>query len=128
MTTAPLNVPDELYLRVEAAAAGTRRIKDEGVAGRRFQDLITLTGDRFVDTTVLPNLGRLEPAPSLGDDAGRVRSVWFSPPGRMPLGASLGAATYGDELFLTLRYRHGLFDASAATAFGSSLRDVLTTT
>jgi len=144
----PLAVEDTVDLRpaVEAAAARTRRIKDEGVAGlvidllelptatlptgvkRRFQDLITLSADRFVDTAVLSNLGRLDPAPALGGDAGRVRSVWFSAPGRMPLGASLGAATYGDQLFLTLRYRHALFDARAAAAFGSSLRDVLTTT
>jgi NRPS condensation-like uncharacterized protein len=143
-----LTVADTVDLEraVEAVAARTRRIKDEGVAGlvidlldlptatlptgikRRFQDLITLSANRFVDSAVLSNLGRLEPAPELGGDAGRVRSVWFSPPGRMPLGVSLGAATHGDELFLTLRYRHALFDASAATAFGASLRELLTTT
>jgi NRPS condensation-like uncharacterized protein len=87
-----------------------------------------MTGDRFVDTTVLSNLGRLDPVPELDAEAGAVRRVWFSPPGRMPLGASLGAATYREELFLTLRYRHALFDASAAAAFAGSLRDVLTST
>jgi hypothetical protein len=35
----------------------------------------------------------------------------------MPLGASLGAATLGGSLFLTLRYRHALFDATAARDF-----------
>jgi NRPS condensation-like uncharacterized protein len=75
---------------------------------------------------VLSNLGRLDAVPSLGGEAGEVRRVWFSPPGRMPLGASLGAATYGDQLFLTLRYRHALFDAPAAAAFGQLLREVLT--
>jgi NRPS condensation-like uncharacterized protein len=142
----PLAVDDPVDLRptIGAATERTRRIKDEGVAGlvvdllelptatlptgvkRRFQDLITLTGDRFVDTSVLSNLGRLEPAPSLGGDAGEVRSVWFSPPGRMPLGASLGAATYGGAMFLCLRYRHALFSAPAATAFAASLHQLLT--
>jgi NRPS condensation-like uncharacterized protein len=139
--------PDEqedLPAAVAAAAARTRQIKDEGGAGlavdllelptatlptavkQRFQDLIGLTGSRFVDTTVLSNLGRLDAVPALGGEAGEVRRVWFSPPGRMPLGASLGAATHGDELFLCLRYRHALFDAPAAAAFGRLLREVLT--
>jgi hypothetical protein len=93
---------------------------------QRFQDLISLTGSRFVDTAVLSNLGRLEAVPALGGGAGAVKRVWFSPPGRMPLGASVGAATYGDELFLCLRYRHALFDASAAADFAALLREVLT--
>jgi NRPS condensation-like uncharacterized protein len=136
----------DLPTAIAAATARTRRIKDERTAGlvvdllelptatlptglkRRLQDLISMTGDRFVDTTVLSNLGRLDPVPELDAEAGAVRRVWFSPPGRMPLGASLGAATYREELFLTLRYRHALFDASAAAAFAGSLRDVLTST
>jgi NRPS condensation-like uncharacterized protein len=134
----------DLPAAVAAAAERPRQIKDEGGAGlavdllelptatlptavkQRFQDLISLTGNRFVDTTVLSNLGRLDAVPSLGGEAGEVRRVWFSPPGRMPLGASLGAATYGDQLFLTLRYRHALFGAPAAAAFGQLLREVLT--
>jgi len=135
----------DLPTAVAAAAARTRQIKDEGGAGlavdllelptatlptrikQRFQDLIKLTGSRFVDTTVLSNLGRLEKVPALGGEAGEVTKVWFSPPGRMPLGASLGAATYGDELFVTLRYRHALFDPRAAADFAALLREVLTT-
>jgi NRPS condensation-like uncharacterized protein len=130
---------------VSAARARTREIKRRDAAGlvvdllelptatlptavkRRFQDLITLTGDRFVDSAVLSNLGRLEGVPRLGDSAGSVKSVWFSPPGRMPLGASVGAATLDDELFLCLRYRHALFDADGASAFATVLRVVLTT-
>ncbi|MEA2310838.1 MAG: hypothetical protein QOE28_806, partial [Solirubrobacteraceae bacterium] len=78
----------DLPAATAAAAARTRRIKDDGTAGlvidllelptaalptglkRRFQDLITLTGDRFVDTAVLSNLGRLDPVPELDADAG----------------------------------------------------------
>jgi NRPS condensation-like uncharacterized protein len=130
---------------VAAAAGRTRQIKDEGAAGvlvdllelptatlptvvkRRFQDLITLTGSRLLDTAMLSNLGRLEAVPELGGEAGSVRRVWFSPPGRMPMGASLGVATHGNQMFLSLRYRHALFDASGAAAFGALLLDVLTT-
>jgi hypothetical protein len=43
--------------------------------------------------------------------------VGFSPPGRMPLGASFGVATLGDQMWVTLRYRHALFDAEAAQEF-----------
>jgi NRPS condensation-like uncharacterized protein len=135
----------DLPTAVGAAAKRTRRIKAQGAAGlivdllelptgmlpsalkQRLQDLIVLTGSRLVDTAVLSNLGRLEHVPRLGDEEGAVRRVWFSPPGRMPLGASLGVATYRDELCLTLRYRHALFDAPSAAAFAGQLRDVLTT-
>jgi NRPS condensation-like uncharacterized protein len=126
---------DDLTHAIEATAERTHRIKQDGVAGlivdllqfptalptglkRRLQDLIPLTGNRTVDTAVLSNLGRLDALPG-------VRSVWFSPPGRMPLGASIGTATLGDELFVTLRYRHALFDAPAAAGFAARYREVL---
>jgi NRPS condensation-like uncharacterized protein len=124
-----------------AAAESTRRIKDGAVAGlivelfnaptllptglkRRMQSLIPLTGNVVVDTAVLSNLGRVTEAPVLGD-AGAVRELYFSPPGRMPLGASLGAATLGDRLSITLRYRHPLFDSAAAEQFLDLFRGVL---
>jgi hypothetical protein len=78
-----------------------------------------------VDSAVLSNVGRLEGVPDLGGDAGAVRSVWFSPPGRMPLGASVGTATLGNELFVALRYRRALFDAGAAADFAALYREVL---
>jgi hypothetical protein len=93
---------------------------------QRLQQLIPLTGDMVVDTAVLSNLGRLEGVPHLGGDAGAIRAVWFSPPGRMPLGASFGVATLGEELFITLRYRHALLAPTAATEFGRLYRDLLT--
>jgi NRPS condensation-like uncharacterized protein len=130
-----------LEAAISAAAAGTRGIKDGGVAGlivdlftaptllptalkRRMQDLIPLTGNLVVDTAVLSNLGRIAEVPQLGD-AGAVREVWFSPPGRMPLGASLGAVTLNGHLFLTLRYRHALFDAAAAAQFLGKFKQLL---
>ena len=126
---------------VSAAAASTRRVKDGGIAGlivdlfdpptllptglkQRMQDLIPLTGNIVVDTAVLSNLGRVDEVPHLGD-AGRVREVWFSPPGRMPLGASLGAVTLGGRLFVTLRYRHALFGRDAASRFLAGFKATL---
>jgi NRPS condensation-like uncharacterized protein len=73
---------------------------------------------------VLSNLGRIDSVPQLGD-AGAVREIWFSPPGRMPLGASLGAATLDGRLFMTLRYRHALFDAAAAAQFLAEFKRLL---
>jgi NRPS condensation-like uncharacterized protein len=126
---------------MRAAAQATRRIKEGGVAGlivemfapptmlptalkQRMADLIPLTGNRVVDTAVLSNLGRIESVPRLGG-AGAVREVWFSPPGRMPLGASFGVATLDGRLFVTLRYRHALFGAAAAGEFGALFRRTL---
>jgi NRPS condensation-like uncharacterized protein len=126
---------------IESAAASTRQIKDGGIAGlivelvdpptllpaglkRRMQHLIPLTGNIVVDTAVLSNLGRIDEVPQLGD-AGAVREVWFSPPGRMPLGASLGAVTLDGRLFVTLRYRHALFDRDAASRFLADFKATL---
>lgn len=95
-------------------------------AQRRLQDLIPLTGDVVVDTASLSNLGVLDDLASLGD-AGEVRSLWFSPPGRMPLGASFGVLTLDGRLHLTLRYRHAQFDQEAARGFAEIYRDVLLT-
>jgi hypothetical protein len=134
-----------LSVAVAAAGSRTRQIKRQGAAGlavdllelptatlptvvkQRLQDLIALTGGRLVDTAMLSNLGRLDSVPHLGEPAGDVHRVWFSPPGRMPMGASLGAATYDGTLFLCLRYRHALFDSDAAAAFSSLLRETLVT-
>jgi NRPS condensation-like uncharacterized protein len=130
-----------LTAAVKAAAESTRRIKEGGVAGlivelfapptvlptalkQRMQDLIPLTGNLVVDTAVLSNLGRIDSVPRLGD-AGVVREIGFSPPGRMPLGASFGVATLSGRLFVTLRYRHALFDAGAAAEFLALYRRTL---
>lgn len=126
---------------IRAAAARTRQIKDGGVAGlivelfaaptllptalkQRMQDLIPLSGNLVVDTAVLSNLGRVQGVPTLGE-AGAVQELWFSPPGRMPLGASFGVASLEGRLFLTLRYRHAQFSPSAAAEFVHLYRETL---
>jgi NRPS condensation-like uncharacterized protein len=132
---------DDLARAITATGRQTRAIKHYDLSGtvvdllsasamlsvgarRRLQDAIPLSGDAVVDTASLSNLGVLEALPSLGE-AGSVRAMWFSPPGRMPLGASLGVLTVDGALHVTLRYRHAQFDQNAATAFLETFRDVL---
>jgi NRPS condensation-like uncharacterized protein len=132
----------DLRLAIELTADRTRQIKEDRLAGliveqlvgpsllpvafkRRLQDLIPLTGDRLVDTASLSNLVRLDGWPALGGDAGSVEAVWFSPPGRAPLGAAFGAATVGGRLHVAMRYPRTQFDRAGARAFGAVYRDVL---
>jgi NRPS condensation-like uncharacterized protein len=138
----PEDSQEELGSAIAAAAESTRRIKDDGIAGlivdllefptvlptgikRRLEQLIPLTGNMVVDTAVLSNLGKLDALPRLDDEAGDVKAIWFSPPGRMPLGASFGVATMNGEMFVTLRYRRALFDAAGAAEFGALYRGIL---
>jgi NRPS condensation-like uncharacterized protein len=133
---------DDLPSALEAASERTRQIKEHALAGtvvdsvqrlsmlpvsvkRRLPDLIPLTGNVVVDTASLSNLGALGAFPTLGEDAGRVEAVWFSPPNRMPLGASFGVVTLAGRLHLALRYRRAQFDSVAAGAFARLYRDVL---
>jgi NRPS condensation-like uncharacterized protein len=142
--TISLEADERPDLGQAAAAAGrrTRAIKRDGLAGivvdvlnrmsmltvgvkRRLPDLIPLTGDAVVDTASLSNLGILESPPRLDDTAGPVRAMWFSQPGRMPLGTCVGALTLDGRLHLALRYRHAQFDRPAARAFFRLFREVL---
>jgi NRPS condensation-like uncharacterized protein len=83
---------------------------------------LPLTGNRLVDTAMLSNLGRVDTPPSFGGGAGggEVEELWFSPPARMPLGLTIGAATVAGRLHLVLRYRHRQFDHDAATRFADT--------
>jgi NRPS condensation-like uncharacterized protein len=132
----------DLRHAIDVTAERTRRIKQDGLAGlavellvgpsrlpvaakRHLQDLIPLMGNRSVDTASLSNLLVLDGWPALGAGAGSVEAVWFSPPGRSPLGAALGAATVGGRLHVTVRHPRTQFDREAARAFAAVYRDVL---
>jgi NRPS condensation-like uncharacterized protein len=132
----------DLAAAVAAAAVRTLAIKRDRLGGivvdlldqlamlsvgvkRRLPDLIPLTGDVVVDTVSLSNLGTLDSPPRLDDAAGPVRAMWFSQPGRMPLGTCIGALTVDGRLHLALRYRHPQFDRVAAASFAQLFRDVL---
>ncbi|HVM34607.1 MAG TPA: hypothetical protein VM784_04625 [Actinomycetota bacterium] len=121
---------------LEAVAAQTQKMKREdtaavmadllstpgrlpGWAKRALPALLWLTGNRLVDTAILSNLGKVDEMPSFGPDAGETIELWFSPPGRMPLGLAVGAVTAAGKLHLVFRYRHALLDAAAAADFAN---------
>ena len=133
---------DDVRSALEETVYRTREIKESRLAGvtvmllvgpsmlpvaakRRLQCLIPLTGNAVVDTASLSNLGVLDGWPDLGDGAGRVEALWFSPPGRAPLGAAIGIGTFGGRLHVAMRYPHSQFDRAGARAFGALYREVL---
>jgi NRPS condensation-like uncharacterized protein len=136
VTVSSTTTTGDLPWALDCIGQQTRTIKRDGLAGlvvdmlagysmltiaakRRLPDIIAATADVAVDTASLSNLGTLAP---YADD---IDAVWFSPPGRMPLGAAIGAVTHGNRLHLALRYRHAQFDPRAAGAFARLYRDVL---
>jgi len=85
---------------------------------RAVPRLIHLAGNRFIDTAMLSNLGRIPEPPTLAaePDAGPPE-LWFSPPCDPSCSVSIGVATSGQRLSLVTRYRHGQFGANAAEEF-----------
>jgi NRPS condensation-like uncharacterized protein len=85
---------------------------------RAVPRLIHLTGDRFVDTAMLSNLGRIPEPPTFTakHDSGPAQ-LWFSPPCDPACSVSVGVATSGQRLSLVARYRYEQFDANAAEEF-----------
>ncbi len=85
---------------------------------RAVPRLIHLTGDRFVDTAMLSNLGRIPEPPTLATNpASGPPELWFSPPCDPACSVSIGVATSGQRLALVARYRYEQFDADAAEEF-----------
>jgi hypothetical protein len=85
---------------------------------RAVPRLIHLTGDRFIDTAMLSNLGRIPEPPTLATKPGSgPAELWFSPPCDPACSVSLGVATSGARLSLVTRYRYEQFDADAAEEF-----------
>lgn len=125
-----------------AITAQTKRKKDAGM-GTALLELLSgserlplwakaamvhalpLGGNRLVDTAMLSNLGTLRDPPSFGADAGPTVEAWFSAPGRMPLGLTVGVVTLDDRLHVVLRYRHRQFDARAAARFADAFLNQL---
>ncbi|HEY6425321.1 MAG TPA: condensation domain-containing protein [Pseudonocardiaceae bacterium] len=85
---------------------------------RAVPRLLPLTGDRFIDTAMLSNLGRIPDPPTLNanPDSGSPE-LWFSPPCDHACSVAIGVATTGQRLTLVTRYRYEQFDAAAAEEF-----------
>ena len=79
--------------------------------------LLWVTGNRLVDTALLSNLGKIPDPPSFGSDAGETTGLWFSAPARLPCGISIGTASVGGALDLSVRVRPPLLGADAAERF-----------
>ncbi len=137
----PDNNAGSLSSAMREITAQTQRLKEAGAAGTlidlldlprwmpailkaRLRDILPMVRKSLVETTWLSNLGRLAEAPDMGD-AGRVQELFFSPPAPLPMGVSLGVASVGDRLFLTLRYRKALLDQGMAEDFARMLREQL---
>ncbi len=126
---------------VSAVTRQTREVKEQGTGAalreilfaspalllevkRKLPQLLPLGGNRFVDTAVLSNVGRIED-PMVFGALGPATELWFNPPCRMPLGLGMGAATYNDHLFLSFRYRRALWNDKAATRFADLYESTL---
>lgn len=131
----------DLETATKAVRDRTKPLKDNRVAGwlidllepgnrlpvvvkQNLQRFLPLVQARFVDTTCLSNLGRLD-LPSFGD-AGDVQQVWFSPPifgSLMPV--TVGAASLGREMYLCVRTKASALDSAASVQFGQLLSSTL---
>ncbi|MFB6142115.1 MAG: hypothetical protein ABEJ30_02095 [Halorientalis sp.] len=78
-------------------------------------ELLRGPGQRFLDTAMLTNLGRLPMVPSLAEDA--EEEIWFSPPTWKGTPVGVGVATYEGQVNFSFRYRRDLFDGPAAEEF-----------
>jgi hypothetical protein len=78
-----------------------------------------------METTWISNLGKLNALPSMGE-AGKITSLYFTPPAPMPCSVSVGVACIDDQLMIALRYRKSQFDAKAIQRFSALLKTTLT--
>ncbi|MEN8321220.1 hypothetical protein [Acinetobacter junii] len=103
---------------------GVDNLKIPAVIKRHLRTVAPKMERTSIDTAVLSNLGRLDEVLDFAD-AGKVKELWFSPPGLMPLGVSIGAAYMDSQLFITMRYRKAQFDVKAAMEFAALYRQIL---
>jgi NRPS condensation-like uncharacterized protein len=89
---------------------------------RRMPGLLRLTGNRFVDTAVVSNLGRPKEVASFFGD--HPSEFYFTPPYWSAAAVSGGAITVGSTMYLGLRHRLSTLDEAA----GNRLADLLVAT
>ena len=139
----PADVDTDLATATGVVRDRTRPLKDNGVAGwvvdvlepgkflpslvkRGMSSLLPLIQDRWVETAVLSNLGRMA-IPTFGTDAGSVTETWFSPP---PLSSALpmamGFGGLGSELFASLRTDRRRIGEDGAHRFAEIFHQTMT--
>lgn len=85
---------------------------------RAAPKLLPYVNDRFVDTAMLSNLGRIPDPPTFEAGPGApAAELWFSPPCDPACSVAIGVATSGSRLALVTRYRRRQFDVRAAEEF-----------
>lgn len=137
----PAEAQRDLAVATASVCAQTQRLKDAGASGilidvldvpkflpaflkARLRDITPTLGRNLVDSTWVTNLGRLSDVPPMGA-AGHVTDLCFSPPAPEPMGVTVGVASLGERMSLTLRYRRCVFDDAAAREFGALFKQVL---
>jgi NRPS condensation-like uncharacterized protein len=126
---------------ITAIANQTRQAKDDGTASavlallasrsavpigvkQAMTALLAPSADRYANSAVLSNVGRVAEPMSFGAD-GEASELWFSPPARTPMSLGLGAASYGGRLHLAFRYCHASLSAAAAERFAGRYLEAL---
>ena len=96
----------EVHERIAAVLAllGGRRTVPLGVK-QALTAILTPSAQRYVNSSVLSNVGQVSEAMSFGD-GGEATELWFSPPVRAPMSIGLGAASYRGRLHLAFRGNH----------------------
>jgi NRPS condensation-like uncharacterized protein len=79
--------------------------------------MLRITGNRLVDTALLSNLGKIPDPPAFGPDAGETTGLWFSAPARLPCGVSIGTASVGGALDVSVRVRRPLLGSDETERF-----------
>lgn len=100
----------------EPAALGVLALLPERIRARVPALASWVTGDRFVASSRLSNLGSV-PVPSLDFGAARTTRFAFVPPARMPQAVTLGVVGYDGGLEVALRWCRPQLDATEAAAF-----------
>jgi NRPS condensation-like uncharacterized protein len=142
----PLGVPEtaqsDLFAAQAAVAERTAELKEQRLAGAMIDiaGIVGLlpagvrhaagrrsdgAGEKSADTSSLTNLGIVTQPLDFGAGAGAATELRISPPAGKPVGIGLGVTTMNGEMFLTLRYSRGHFDAEGAAQFAADLRKVL---
>jgi NRPS condensation-like uncharacterized protein len=108
--------PDPTHAPGEPAASSVLALLPERWRRRVPAMASALTGDRFLASSRLSNLGAV-PGPTL--DFGTVTTVdlGFSTPVRMPQGVTLGVVGFGGRLQLAFRWCEALWDGAEAEQF-----------
>jgi len=100
-----------------ALTAVARMPLPTAVKRRAVRLAVRTVGRVQCDTSLLSNLGNVTEPPRFGSLT--PDRMWFSTTAHMPRGLSAGVVTVGGRLSVCFRYRHALFDFSAARDFAA---------